>query len=239
MSAKILDGKALAQDLKDSLRDEVAALKKQTGLVPRLVNVMVGSDHGACAYLGALPYGYASALLLLYDAACPEEDAVLDDGVSSEGDFGGEEAVASDFAVVGDIHVATDGVMIAYLAARSNRDVGLNDVADTYVRRGDYEGGWVYPVDPIRVKGDGPYEGSAEAGVSYAAYGFSVTERPLFKFISDGTSHTFLVWFLRFSVEEQDVVLSAKELYIAFSPFACPHHDETSHQISSARQSQT
>lgn len=50
MSAKILDGKALAQDLKDALKNEVAALKEQTGSVPQLVNVMLGSDHGSCAY---------------------------------------------------------------------------------------------------------------------------------------------------------------------------------------------
>lgn len=50
MSAKILDGKALAQRLKSALKAEVAALKKETGFVPRLVNVMVGENHGACAY---------------------------------------------------------------------------------------------------------------------------------------------------------------------------------------------
>jgi len=50
VSAKILDGKALACDLKNALRDEVVALKETTGSVPRLVNVMMGRDHGACAY---------------------------------------------------------------------------------------------------------------------------------------------------------------------------------------------
>ena len=50
MSAKILDGKLLAQDLKNVLKDEVAVLKNETGSVPRLVNVMVGDNHGACAY---------------------------------------------------------------------------------------------------------------------------------------------------------------------------------------------
>ncbi|MCK5712727.1 MAG: bifunctional 5,10-methylenetetrahydrofolate dehydrogenase/5,10-methenyltetrahydrofolate cyclohydrolase [Hyphomicrobiaceae bacterium] len=50
MSAKILDGKLLAQDLKDILKGEVAVLKTQTGFVPRLVNVMIGENHGACAY---------------------------------------------------------------------------------------------------------------------------------------------------------------------------------------------
>lgn len=50
MSATILDGKALAQDLKDTLKDEVAKLKEQTGSVPSLVNIIVGDDHGSCAY---------------------------------------------------------------------------------------------------------------------------------------------------------------------------------------------
>lgn len=50
MSATILDGKALAQNLKDGLKDEVAQLKERTGSVPRLVNVIVGNDHGSCAY---------------------------------------------------------------------------------------------------------------------------------------------------------------------------------------------
>jgi methylenetetrahydrofolate dehydrogenase (NADP+)/methenyltetrahydrofolate cyclohydrolase len=53
VSAKILDGKSLARNLKTALRDEVAALKQETGLVPRIVNVMVGNNHGACAYAKA------------------------------------------------------------------------------------------------------------------------------------------------------------------------------------------
>lgn len=50
MSATILDGKTLAQNLKDGLKDEVAQLKERTGSVPHLVNVIVGNDHGSCAY---------------------------------------------------------------------------------------------------------------------------------------------------------------------------------------------
>lgn len=50
MTAKILDGKQLAQVLKDSLRSEVAALKTKTGAVPVLVNIIVGTDPGSCAY---------------------------------------------------------------------------------------------------------------------------------------------------------------------------------------------
>ena len=50
MSAQILDGKALAQSLKDVLKAEVSDLSRKTGTTPRLVNILVGEDHGACAY---------------------------------------------------------------------------------------------------------------------------------------------------------------------------------------------
>ena len=46
----ILDGKVLAKNLKDELREEVARLKEKTGRVPVLKNVIVGDDHGSCAY---------------------------------------------------------------------------------------------------------------------------------------------------------------------------------------------
>ncbi len=48
--AKILDGKALAQKLKDDLKKEVERLKKDFGAVPRLVNIMVSADPGAISY---------------------------------------------------------------------------------------------------------------------------------------------------------------------------------------------
>ena len=50
MSAKILDGKALAQTIKEQLRSQVGTLKKKTGAVPRLINIMLGNDPGSCAY---------------------------------------------------------------------------------------------------------------------------------------------------------------------------------------------
>ncbi len=46
----ILDGKVLAKNLKDKLREEVVRLKEKTGRVPVLRNVIVGEDHGSCAY---------------------------------------------------------------------------------------------------------------------------------------------------------------------------------------------
>ena len=50
MSAKILDGKILASQLKGSLKSEILKLKETTGGVPRLVNIMAGEDPGALAY---------------------------------------------------------------------------------------------------------------------------------------------------------------------------------------------
>ena len=50
MPAKILDGRVLAKELKEQLRQEVVGLKEKTGAVPRMINVMIGESHGACAY---------------------------------------------------------------------------------------------------------------------------------------------------------------------------------------------
>lgn len=48
--ATILDGNALAQKLQDSLKDDVARLRRAYGSVPRLVNIMIGHEPSACAY---------------------------------------------------------------------------------------------------------------------------------------------------------------------------------------------
>ena len=48
--ATVLDGRALAQKIKDELKEEVMSLKKSTGLVPVMVNIMIGESHSSCAY---------------------------------------------------------------------------------------------------------------------------------------------------------------------------------------------
>ena len=50
MGAKLLDGKQLANSIKDGLKSEIADLKKKTGRTPRVINLMLGKDDGACAY---------------------------------------------------------------------------------------------------------------------------------------------------------------------------------------------
>lgn len=50
MAAKILDGKKLAQELRDELKTRVALLKS----TPKVVNIMVGdADHGANVYMNS------------------------------------------------------------------------------------------------------------------------------------------------------------------------------------------
>ncbi len=51
MTAKILDGKALASELRDEIRQEVETLKAETGTVPKLVAVLVGEDPASQIYV--------------------------------------------------------------------------------------------------------------------------------------------------------------------------------------------
>ena len=51
--SNILDGKKLAQCLKNELKEEVQQLKDRFGDVPRLVNLMIGEDAGSRTYANA------------------------------------------------------------------------------------------------------------------------------------------------------------------------------------------
>ncbi|MFH1360445.1 MAG: bifunctional 5,10-methylenetetrahydrofolate dehydrogenase/5,10-methenyltetrahydrofolate cyclohydrolase [Candidatus Omnitrophota bacterium] len=53
MSAKLIDGNWLANQLKEKLKKDVDDLKAATGRVPTLVNLMIGDDGGSCAYAQA------------------------------------------------------------------------------------------------------------------------------------------------------------------------------------------
>ena len=50
MSAKLLDGKALARKIEAGLKADVAALSAKTGKSPRFMNVVVGEDPSAGSY---------------------------------------------------------------------------------------------------------------------------------------------------------------------------------------------
>ena len=51
MTAKVLDGKALAGRIEESLRDEVATFSRMAGRVPRLVVVLVGEMAASASYV--------------------------------------------------------------------------------------------------------------------------------------------------------------------------------------------
>lgn len=51
MTAKLLDGKALAGRIEESLRDEVATFSRMAGRVPRLVVVLVGEMAASASYV--------------------------------------------------------------------------------------------------------------------------------------------------------------------------------------------
>ncbi len=50
MSGQLLDGKILAAQIKDQLRKEVEDLRRTTGAVPHLVNIIVGNDPASLTY---------------------------------------------------------------------------------------------------------------------------------------------------------------------------------------------
>ena len=50
MSAQLLEGKTIAGEIKESLKEEIKQLKKKTGANPRLVSIQVGANPGSELY---------------------------------------------------------------------------------------------------------------------------------------------------------------------------------------------
>jgi methylenetetrahydrofolate dehydrogenase (NADP+)/methenyltetrahydrofolate cyclohydrolase len=51
MSAKIISGKEVAQEIREELKKEVMEMKDKHGVVPGLVTILVGSDPGSISYV--------------------------------------------------------------------------------------------------------------------------------------------------------------------------------------------
>jgi methylenetetrahydrofolate dehydrogenase (NADP+) / methenyltetrahydrofolate cyclohydrolase len=51
MTARIIDGKAIAGELRGRVADEVARLQRENGLTPGLAVVLVGSDPASQVYV--------------------------------------------------------------------------------------------------------------------------------------------------------------------------------------------
>jgi len=52
MAAKVIDGKALAEQVRARIGDEVAALREEHGIIPGLAAVIVGDDPASKVYVG-------------------------------------------------------------------------------------------------------------------------------------------------------------------------------------------
>jgi len=51
MSAKLIDGKAIAARIRDEIRDDVRRLREETGITPGLTAVLVGDDPASLSYV--------------------------------------------------------------------------------------------------------------------------------------------------------------------------------------------
>ncbi|MGT2925792.1 bifunctional methylenetetrahydrofolate dehydrogenase/methenyltetrahydrofolate cyclohydrolase [Streptococcus cuniculipharyngis] len=76
--ARLIDGKALAQKMQLALADKVKDLKEKTGIVPKLVVILVGEDPASQLYVGnkeraALAAGFASEIVGLPESISQAE----------------------------------------------------------------------------------------------------------------------------------------------------------------------
>jgi len=53
MSAKIIDGKGIAQEIREEIKKEVAELKEKYGITPGLVTILVGENPASVSYVTA------------------------------------------------------------------------------------------------------------------------------------------------------------------------------------------
>ncbi len=73
MAARILDGKALATEVRARIADEVARLKADHGITPGLAAVLVGDDPASQVYVGMKHRATESAGMLSRQIALPDE----------------------------------------------------------------------------------------------------------------------------------------------------------------------
>lgn len=73
MAAEIIDGKALAAEVRASIKEEVATLKAQTGVTPGLAVVLVGTNPASCSYVTAKERALEEAGMASIDVRLPEE----------------------------------------------------------------------------------------------------------------------------------------------------------------------
>jgi methylenetetrahydrofolate dehydrogenase (NADP+)/methenyltetrahydrofolate cyclohydrolase len=73
MSAVLIDGKAVAQKVRDEVRDDVAAWVRAGGEQPGLATVLVGDDQASAVYVGAKQKACADVGLKGFDHRLPAD----------------------------------------------------------------------------------------------------------------------------------------------------------------------
>jgi methylenetetrahydrofolate dehydrogenase (NADP+) / methenyltetrahydrofolate cyclohydrolase len=94
VSAQIIDGKAIAAQVRAEVAEQVAELRERTGRVPGLATVLVGDDAASAIYVGGKQRASADVGMRAYDRRLPadasyervaEELAALRDDVDVSG----------------------------------------------------------------------------------------------------------------------------------------------------------
>ncbi len=78
MSARVIDGKALATEVRERIATEVAALKEEHGIVPGLAAVLVGDDPASEVYVGMKHRATEKAGMLSRQLRLPAETSQED-----------------------------------------------------------------------------------------------------------------------------------------------------------------
>ncbi|HXP28232.1 MAG TPA: bifunctional methylenetetrahydrofolate dehydrogenase/methenyltetrahydrofolate cyclohydrolase FolD [Solirubrobacteraceae bacterium] len=89
MNAKIIDGKAIAADVRADVAEQVAEFRERTGRVPGLATVLVGDDPASAVYVGGKQRACAEVGMKPFDVRLPADssfEAVADELARLNGD---------------------------------------------------------------------------------------------------------------------------------------------------------
>ena len=73
VSAQIIDGKAVAAEVRADVAEQVAALRERTGRVPGLATVLVGDDPGSAVYVAGKQRACAEVGMKPFDVRLPAD----------------------------------------------------------------------------------------------------------------------------------------------------------------------
>jgi len=93
VSARTIDGKAIAAEVRAEVAREVAAFREQTGIVPGLATLLVGDDPASAIYIGGKQRACAEAGMQGFDRRLPA-DATAEQVVAELEALGADEAVS-------------------------------------------------------------------------------------------------------------------------------------------------